>query len=92
MKRSLWTLGLLAAACGATQAQTSVMIYGLLDASVEHLTNATPAGASLTRMPGLTGSAPSRLGFRGTEDLGAGLKAVFTLESGLGVDSGTFNQ
>ena len=92
MKRSLLTLGLLAAACGAAQAQTSVTIYGLLDASVEHLTDATPGGGGLTRMPGLTGSAPSRLGFRGTEDLGAGLKAVFTLESGLGVDSGTFNQ
>lgn len=92
MKRSLFTLGLLAAACGATYAQSSVTIYGLLDASVEHLTDATPSGGGLTRMPGLTGSVPSRLGFRGVEDLGGGLKAVFTLESGLGVDSGTFNQ
>jgi len=43
-------------------------------------------------MPGLTGSFPSRIGFRGTEDLGDGLKAIFTIEQGLGPDSGTFNQ
>ncbi|EJE50527.1 outer membrane protein (porin) [Acidovorax sp. CF316] len=93
---SLFTLGLLAAACGAACAQSgtgsSVTIYGLLDASVEHLSNASANGGSLTRMPGLTGSAPSRLGFRGVEDLGGGLKAGFTLESGFGVDSGTYNQ
>ena len=90
---SLCALGLLAAAaCGGAQAQSSVTIYGLVDAAVEHLTNVGATGDSTTRLPGLTGSAPSRLGFRGTEDLGGGLKAVFTLESGFGVDSGTFNQ
>jgi len=80
------------AACGATHAQSSVTLYGLVDAAVEHLTNASATGGSVTRMPGLTGSAPSRLGFRGTEDLGGGLKAVFTLESGFGVDNGSLNQ
>jgi hypothetical protein len=37
-------------------------------------------------MPGLTGTAPSRWGVRGKEDLGGGLNAEFALESGFGVD------
>ena len=90
MKKKLFTLGLLAAAAGA-QAQT-VTIYGLIDVAVEHLTHVGAAGSSVTRMPGLTGSLPSRLGLRGSEDLGGGLKAIFTLEQGIGVDSGTLNQ
>jgi predicted porin len=73
-------------------AGSSVTIYGLADLGVEHLTNVGAGGSSLTRMPGLTGSLPSRLGFRGSEDLGGGLKAVFTLEMGLALDTGTLNQ
>lgn len=95
MKKNLLALAAtasLACLCGAAQAQ-NVTIYGLLDASVEHINNVGSSGASLTRMPGLTGGiAPSRLGFRGSEDLGDGLKAIFTIEQGLGVDSGTLNQ
>lgn len=91
MNKTLGTLAVLGAAAGAAQAQ-GVTIYGLIDASVEHLTHVGAAGSSVTRMPGLTGSLPSRLGFRGSEDLGGGLKAVFTLEQGIGVDSGTLNQ
>lgn len=98
-----WTLIATAAACasaalcGAANAQqapsSSVTLYGTVDAAVEHLTNAGSNGATLTRMPGLTGgSAPSRLGFRGNEDLGGGLRAIFTLEEGFGVDSGALNQ
>ena len=92
MKHLSTTLALAALACGTAHAQSNVTIYGLLDASVEHLTNVGATGGSVTRSPGLTGSVPSRLGFRGSEDLGGGLKAVFTLESGFGVDSGTLNQ
>jgi predicted porin len=86
-----WMAGLGAAAVAA-QAQSNVTVYGLVDAAVEHINHVGADGAGLTRMPGLSGSAPSRLGFRGTEDLGNGLKAIFTLEMGMGVDSGTFNQ
>ena len=81
------------AAAGGAQAQTasSVTLYGHLDTGIEHLTN-VQGGGSLTRMPGLTGTAPSRWGLRGSEDLGGGLSAVFALESGFGPDAGTFNQ
>lgn len=78
---------------GAAQAQQSVNIYGIIDTAVEHLTNANAAGGSLSRMPSLAGGMfPSRLGFRGSEDLGGGLKAVFTLENGFTPDTGAIGQ
>jgi predicted porin len=76
----------------AAMAQSNVTVYGLLDTGVERVTNVNAAGDSVTRMPSLTGSFPSRLGFRGTEDLGGGLSAIFTLEAGLAVDTGTSQQ
>ncbi len=79
-----------AASCGA--AAQNVTVYGIVDAAVEHLTNVGAGGDGLTRMPGLTGTLPSRLGFRGSEDLGGGLRAVFTLEQGFGLDTGGLNQ
>jgi predicted porin len=90
MKRTLTAIALAGAACAGAQAQSGVTIYGTADLAVEHLTHA-PNG-SLARVPGLTGSVPSRLGFRGVEDLGGGLAAVFTLEQGLALDSGSLNQ
>ena len=79
---------------GATPvlAQSSVTIYGIIDSGVERLTNVGAAGGSVTRMPDQTGTLPSRLGFRGTEDLGGGLKGLFVLEQGLRPDSGGLNQ
>ncbi len=88
---SLAALAILGTAALTAQAQ-NVTIYGLLDQEVEHLNNVGASAASLTRLPGLAGTFPSRLGFRGSEDLGDGLKAVFALEMGMGLDSGTLNQ
>jgi predicted porin len=74
-------------------AQTSnVTIYGVIDTGVEYLTKVGATGDSVTRMPTLTGTVPSRWGMRGTEDLGGGLSTVFTLESGFGPDAGGLNQ
>ena len=95
MKHRFATLAVAAMAASAAQAQqaaSSVTLYGLLDAAIEHLNHVGAAGDSVTRMPGLSGSLPSRFGLRGSEDLGGGLKAVFTLEGGFGVDAGTSNQ
>jgi len=83
---------LLSVPAAAVMAQSSVTVYGLLDTGIAHTTNANAAGDSVTKMPSLTGSFPSRLGFRGAEDLGGGLQAVFTLETGLGVDTGGMGQ
>jgi predicted porin len=83
------TLAALAAA-GAAHAQ-SVNLYGIIDVGVEHVSNVSGVG-SITRMPSNTSSLPSRVGFRGTEDLGDGLKAQFTLEMGFAPDTGASGQ
>lgn len=75
------------------QAQTNVSVYGLLDAAVDYNTNVDAAGHSRVWMPSLGGGMfPSRIGFRGSEELGNGLKAIFTLETGVLVDTGATGQ
>ena len=69
-------------------AAQSVTVYGIVDLAVERVNAVAPSGRAIHRMPSLTGSVPSRLGFRGSEDLGGGVKAVFALEQGLGADTG----
>ncbi|MTV37191.1 porin [Duganella radicis] len=92
-KKICRALALLACVDAANaMAQSQVTVYGLLDTGLVHTTNANAAGSSVTRMPSLTGSLPSRLGFRGVEDLGGGLQAVFTLETGILLDSGGVSQ
>ena len=96
MKPSSQIALLYAAMSGTAYTQTgssSVQLYGIVDSGIEHVTNAGAGRVSVTRMPSVTGGQmPSRFGLRGTEDLGAGLKAVFTLESGFGVDNGSLLQ
>ena len=90
--------GLLAAgACCAlaapgAHAQSSVTLYGIIDTGVEYVSHANAAGDHVVRMPGVTGELPSRWGLRGTEDLGGGYQAVFTLESGFNVRGGDLGQ
>ena len=95
MKKSLIALAVLAAS-GATFAQSTVTIYGLLDANINSTkdqitTNGQPNGGlnaqSQVRIDsgGLQGS---RFGLKGSEDLGGGLKANFKLESGINIDTG----
>lgn len=82
----------LAASGIAAQAQTNVQIYGIVDSGLAHITNVDAAGYSQTKVPSLTSSFPSRIGFRGTEDLGNGLQVFFVLENGLSLDTGTTGQ
>lgn len=77
---------------GQASAQTSVQVYGLIDAALARVTNADAAGNRVTKMPSATGTLPSRIGFRGSEDLGNGLQAFFVLESGFGPDTGMSGQ
>jgi len=76
----------------SAHAQTSVQVYGIVDTGFAHMTNANSAGDSVTKMPSISSSLPSRIGFRGTEDLGSGLQAFFVLENGLAMDTGTQQQ
>lgn len=88
MKKIVITLAVLGAAAGAAQAQSSVVIYGALDSYLESGRNGQ---SSVTRVQN-GGATPSRIGFRGTEDLGGGLRAIFSLETGINVDDGTAAQ
>ncbi len=74
------------------QSANNVEIYGLIDAGVEHVTGVGAAGDALQRMTTSSNTAPSRLGFRGSEDLGGGMKAFFTLEQGIVMDTGGLSQ
>lgn len=90
MKKSLIALAVLAAS-GAAMAQSSVTLYGRVDASIGSEKVTAAGGTSTTKMfngsaGGLTGS---RWGLKGTEDLGGGLKAFFQLENRFNVDDGT---
>ena len=80
------TIGLLLAF--TAQAQNTFSIYGMIDTGVEYFNHASQNGASVVRIPTLSSSVPSRLGFRGSESLGNGLDAVFVLENGFAPDQG----
>src|SRR5688572_10258246 len=68
-------------------AQSNLQTYGLLDLGVEHVDGKGHQGSiSTTRMQ--FGTLPSRLGFRGAEDLGEGIQATFNLEMGFNADTG----
>lgn len=85
-KRSLIAAAVLAA--GVAHAQSNVTIFGRIDAGVQYTSksSASPTGDSLTELNN-GGILPSIWGFKGSEDLGSGLKAVFNLEGDF--DSGT---
>ncbi|WDZ95911.1 porin [Herbaspirillum sp. WKF16] len=89
---ALAALGLIAST--AAQAQSSVTIYGLIDTGVTYMSNVKKAGVNEngSRFGVDSGTASSsRIGFRGTEDLGGGLKAIFVLENGFNGDNGGMN-
>ncbi|WPB56940.1 porin [Xylophilus sp. GOD-11R] len=84
MKKTLVAIAALAASAGAF-AQSNVTLFGVIDASVARVSTGGNHVAGLA-----TGDQTSnRLGFRGTEDLGGGLRAGFWLEGGFNVDAGS---
>lgn len=80
--------------CSAyVHAQSNVTVYGVADAGIE-IVNRVPvaAGGTDTVVRLQSGNAQSsRIGFRGREDLGNGLAAVFTLENGFDISDGTLS-
>ena len=87
MKKAAMALGLLATSLGSAWAQSSVTLYGIVDAGVRWTSNAPPGSSEKTVVPG--GMSQSRLGVNITEDLGGGLKAIANLEHRLNSDTGT---
>ncbi|MCT9811750.1 porin [Acidovorax sp. Be4] len=75
------------AACACASAQSAVSVFGTVDMYVGH----AKSGAYSSTRQDSGGNSASRLGFRGTEDLGGGWSARFVLEGGLDTDTGTGN-
>ncbi|MBP0591510.1 porin [Paraburkholderia sp. LEh10] len=73
-------------AAGGAAAQSSVTLYGVADVFVQYLRN----GSQHTFSERSGGSSGSNFGLKGSEDLGGGLKAVFTLENGYNIANGGF--
>ncbi len=86
MKKSVLALAVLGAFAGAASAQSSVTMFGVVDLNVQTVSNNERVYGM-----GTDGMSSSRLGFRGVEDLGGGLKASFWLEMGIAPDTGRSN-
>lgn len=74
------------ATSAAISAHASVVIYGVVDTGVVYTNNVSTGGSKMELATGLV-QAP-RIGFKGSEDLGGGLKATFELEAGFDTDTG----
>ena len=99
MKKSLIALAVLGSLAGVASAQSSVTVYGIIDLGISKLNTGTTPVTSLNANAGLIGNpgqwtmranTSSRLGFRGTEDLGGGMKANFLIEHRFAPDTGNY--
>ncbi|THC46349.1 porin [Massilia sp. Mn16-1_5] len=88
MKKNLIAGAVLALCAAGASAQTAVAIYGIADAAFVAERGGVAGNAN--KIIGGAASA-SRIGFRGTEDLGNGMSALFTLETGVRLDTGTLD-
>ena len=88
MKKSLLALAVLGVFAGAAQAQSSVTVYGSFDGGLRHTNSA--AGSAWTVSSNGT-YLSNRIGFKGVEDLGGGLNAHFTLETGFNTGNGALD-
>ncbi len=84
LNRKQVTLAALAAFVSGASAQSSVTLFGVVDLNGRWLDNNGVRQYSMSQ----DGLSPSRLGFRGVEDMGGGLKAGFWLEAPLNPDIG----
>lgn len=89
MKKSLLFMAALSSFASAAQAQSSVTMYGIVDAGLLYSNNSAGQKLYETSAGNLQGD---RWGLKGTEDLGGGLKAVFLLENGFNVYTGKLGQ
>ncbi len=85
MKNLVLALAVTGACTGAAHAQSALTIYGIVDAAL--VRERGGVGGNVTNLSSGVGAA-TRIGFRGTEDLGGGLAAHFVLETGARIDTG----
>ena len=89
MKKLAIAVLMLGATCSVALAQSSITLYGILDEGINFNSNAAGQRQYSMLAGVLSGN---RFGFRGSEDLGSGLKAIFTLENGFDLNSGKLGQ
>ncbi len=89
MKKTLMVAALTGVFATAAHAQSSVTLYGLIDAGITY-TNNQDGHINFKMTSGSVNG--SRWGLRGSEDLGGGLKAIFTLENGFNIANGKLGQ
>jgi predicted porin len=93
LNKKLLTIAVLTATASAAHAQSSVTLYGVIDAGISYVNHSkagTGSGKLFKYDDGVAQG--SRWGLRGTEDLGGGLKAIFVLENGFNSGNGTLGQ
>ena len=88
MKKNLLALAALTAFSGIAAAQSSVTLFGIIDLSLNHVKN----GSVTQKLMANDQLNSNRIGFRGVEDLGGGLKAGFHIEGGMQPDTGGTGQ
>jgi predicted porin len=86
MSKTFFLSALLCAAAGTASAQSAITLFGIVDVNVRYVQN---DGQPNRKVMGTDGLNSSRLGFRGTEDLGGGLAAGFWLEGGMTPNDGS---
>ncbi|MDY0331450.1 MAG: porin [Thiomonas sp.] len=85
MKKSLLALAVIGAFTGSAFAADNVQLYGIIDLGVAHFSGLKPttgSGTVSSTVMDSGGQSSSRIGIKGTEDLGGGLKAIFQAETG----------
>ena len=91
MKHARIALAVLATLSGAAAAQSNVTVYGSIDGGLRNLTHTNPAGDSLLTIGSNGDFRSNRLGFKGEEDVGGGMRVNFVLESGFNTGTGALN-
>ncbi|WP_444544258.1 porin [Paraburkholderia flagellata] len=88
LNKALIAVAALGAFSAAAHAQSSVTLYGSLDAGIAYVNNAGGHSAWLQSSSLLSNT---YFGLKGAEDLGGGMKAIFKLESGFNLSNGKFS-
>ena len=92
MKKSLLAVAAIGAFASAAQAQSSVTVYGIMDVGFQGVTTRNGSTkTNVTKFSGEGSETTSRLGFKGTEDLGGGTSAFFTAEFALNSTDATLS-
>ncbi|RFU44674.1 porin [Paraburkholderia sp. DHOC27] len=93
MRKSVFTVAVAGAAIPCAHAQNSVTLYGVLDEGLMFLSHTGgAAGGKLITVDSVNGMSGSRWGMTGSENLGGGLHAIFTLEGGVNLNTGQAGQ